>query len=321
MIPDSFSETVAARSSGPLRRGPVDTLQVNLGLRCDLACHHCHVEAGPKRTETMDRRTADRVVSLLAANPGCTTLDLTGGAPELQPEFRRLVRAARELDRTVIDRCNLTVFGESGQEDTPEFLADHAVRVVASLPCYTAENADQQRGRGVFARSIEALQRLNALGYGVPGGRLELDLVYNPLGATLPPPQAELEAEYRGVLHDRYGIDFGHLIAITNMPIKRFARSLERDGQAAAYQALLVERFNPETVPALMCRSLISVRHDGAVFDCDFNQMLDLEAAVGASTIFDFDDFDAWVGGAISTAAHCFGCTAGAGSSCSGALR
>jgi radical SAM/Cys-rich protein len=298
----------------------VTTLQVNVGRRCDLACHHCHVEAGPNRSETLDRRTADRVLELLEANPGVTTLDITGGAPELCDQFRHLVGGARSLGREVIDRCNLTVFDQPGQEDTPSFLAANAVRVVASLPCYTRENVERQRGRGVFARSIAWLRRLNQLGYGLPRGQLGLDLVYNPMGPDLPPAQAELERRYREELRAIFGIEFSRLITITNMPIKRFAHALLRDGQMDAYLSLLVNHFNPATVSELMCRRLVSVGYDGRIFDCDFNQMLELSLGAERATVWDVLDLRELVNAPIATAAHCFGCTAGAGSSCGGSL-
>jgi radical SAM/Cys-rich protein len=321
MIPHSFADTVTTRCAAPLRRARVTTLQLNVGLRCDLACHHCHVEAGPKRTETMAPRTAERVLALLERSPEVTTLDLTGGAPELQPVFRDLVGGARSLGRSVIDRCNLTVFDEPGQQDTPEFLRRNEVRIVASLPCYTRENVEQQRGRGVFGRSIAALKRLNALGYGRADSPLRLDLVYNPLGPSLPPAQAELEARYRAELLELFGVEFHRLLTITNMPIKRFAHQLERDGRSEEYGALLVNHFNPATVPELMCRHLVSVSWDGRLFDCDFNQMQGIPSAVKPESIFDVEDFEAFAGAGIATGPHCFGCTAGAGSSCSGALR
>jgi radical SAM/Cys-rich protein len=315
-----FARTLAERGIAPLRRAAAATLQVNVGRRCDLACHHCHVEAGPKRTEAMAPGTAERVLELLARSPGIGTLDLTGGAPELHAVFRPLVRGARALGRGVIDRCNLTVLDLPGQEDTAAFLAEHAVRIVASLPCYTAENVDRQRGRGVFERSIAALKLLNALGYGRPGSGLELDLVYNPQGPSLPPPQAELEARYRAELRERFGIRFGRLLVLTNMPIRRFARALAREGRAAEYMGLLVNHFNPATVPGLMCRDTISVGYDGALHDCDFNQMLGLPLGGRRRSVFDVDSLAALAGEEIATAPHCFGCTAGAGSSCGGAL-
>jgi radical SAM/Cys-rich protein len=268
----------------------------------------------------MSPATAERVIELLAAHPEIGTLDLTGGAPELNQSFRALVRAARELGREVIDRCNLTILFEPGQEDTAEFLAEHGVKVVASLPCYTSANVDAQRGKRVFERSIAALRRLNQLGYARPGSGLALDLVYNPLGPSLPPAQQKLEADYRGQLREGFGIEFDRLATITNMPIKRFAHALEREGRAAEYMALLVNHFNPATLPALMCRALVSVGWDGALYDCDFNQMLELRMGAGTPTIWDLDDLGALAGAPIATASHCFGCTAGSGSSCGGAL-
>lgn len=323
---DPFADHLARTGQAALRRGRITTLQVNVGLRCNLACHHCHVESGPKRTEALDARGLARVVELLARNPGVTTLDLTGGAPELHPGFRELVRGARRLGRRVIDRCNLTVFEEPGQQDTPEFLARERVDVVASLPCYGPENVDAQRGRGVFAGSIRALQRLNALGYGrgedpCDPHALRLDLVYNPTGPSLPPDQRELEAEYRDRLANDFGIVFDRLLTITNMPIKRFAHQLRRDGEHEAYMALLVSHFDAANLDAVMCRSLISVGHDGSIYDCDFNQALGLRASGPARTIFEVDDLASLADGPIRTGSHCFGCTAGAGSSCGGALR
>jgi radical SAM/Cys-rich protein len=315
----NFTAALAEHALPELRRARVATLQVNVGKRCDLACHHCHVEAGPKRTESMDGRTAARVCALLVANPDVGTLDLTGGAPELNENFRDLVREARALGREVIDRCNLTVLFEPGQHDTAEFLAAHGVKVVASLPCYTADNVDAQRGKHVFERSIAALRHLNALGYGA-GGDLALDLVYNPLGPSLPPDQTQLEATYRVRLRGEFGIEFDHLATITNMPIKRFAHALERDGKHAEYMGLLVNHFNPETMPALMCRSLVSVGWDGALYDCDFNQMLELPLGARPQSIWELDDLGELEAAPIATASHCFGCTAGSGSSCGGAL-
>jgi radical SAM/Cys-rich protein len=326
-----FAEHLAARGIAPLRRGAVRTLQLHIGKRCNLACHHCHVESGPLRSEALDRRGAERVIELLARNPGIATLDVTGGAPELNPHFRYVVGEARALGRRVIDRCNLTVFFEPGQDDTPAFLAEHGVEIVASLPCYSRENVEAQRGRGVFDRSIEALRLLNGLGYARPGTGLRLDLVYNPLGATLPPAQAALESDYRTELRELFGIEFDRLLTITNMPIARFAHDLAREGRSAAYMALLVSHFNPETLPGLMCRELVSVGWDGRLSDCDFNQVLDIGLGLEdrepltprlpePPTIWDVDDLSVLEGRRIATAEHCFGCTAGAGSSCGGAL-
>lgn len=317
---ERFDAHLRAVGAPPLRRARVTTLQVNIGLRCNLACHHCHVESGPKRTERLDAKGLARIVELLDRNPGLATLDLTGGAPELHDGFRDLVRAARERGRRVLDRCNLTVLEEPGQEDTAEFLAAQQVDVVASLPCYGPENVDRQRGRGVFDGSIRSLQRLNALGYGRDPA-LRLDLVYNPVGAFLPPAQAALEAEYRERLGADFGIVFDRLLTITNMPIQRFAHQLVRDGEYEAYLTLLVSHFDAANLAGVMCRSLISVAWDGTLYDCDFNQALGLRPPGPRRTIYDVDDLDRLEGDAIATGAHCFGCTAGAGSSCGGALR
>jgi radical SAM/Cys-rich protein len=316
-----FGEVLAEHALGSLRRASTITLQVNVGKRCNQACHHCHVDAGPRRTEIMTDATAARVIELLARNPQLAVLDVTGGAPELAPCFRELVTAARRLGRRLIDRHNLTVLFEAGQEDLALFLAAQRVEVVASLPCYTEENVDAQRGAGVFEKSVAALRTLNALGYGRPESPLRLDLVYNPVGAFLPPPQELLEADYRERLGERFGITFHHLLTITNMPISRFAAQLERTGDAERYMGLLVNHFNPATVPGLMCRELVSVGYDGRLYDCDFNQMLELPiGAPHAGTIWDVDDLAALDGAAVATGPHCFGCTAGAGSGCGGAI-
>jgi len=321
----SFDESLRASSAAPLRRGPVTTLQVNVGKVCNMACHHCHVEAGPKRTEIMSREVAARVVELLAANPGVDLVDLTGGAPELNPSFRWLVSEAGRLGRRVIDRCNLTVLFEPGMEDLPRFLAEQRVEVVASLPCYLRENVEKQRGKGAFGKSVEALRLLNKLGYGRPGSGLVLDLVYNPVGPSLPPAQASLEGAYRRELGELFGIEFSRLLTIANMPIKRFAHLLKRTGQHEAYMSLLVNHFNAATVPGLMCRSLLSVGWDGRLYDCDFNQMLELPLGAGtgrrARTLWAIDSLDSLEGARVATGDHCYGCTAGAGSSCGGALR
>jgi radical SAM/Cys-rich protein len=313
---------VARGSAGPLRRAATETVQINVGKLCNQACHHCHVDAGPKRTEIMGERTAARVRALLAASTEVKTVDLTGGAPELNPGFRGLVVHARALGLQVIDRCNLTVLLEPGYEDLAEFLAAHEVVLVCSLPCYSAENVERQRGIGVFDKSIAALRSLNALGYGLEGSPLRLDLAYNPVGPSLPPPQAELEAKYRTELRRVFGVEFHRLLTITNMPIKRFAEQLVRQHEYGRYMSLLVNHFNPATVEALMCRTLASVGWDGRLYDCDFNQMLEIPLGFApAATIDDIDSFDGMAGARVATGAHCFGCTAGAGSSCSGALE
>ena len=313
----SFERAVAGHGL-ELRRAETKTLQINVGKVCNQACHHCHVEAGPKRTESMTRTVAERVVALLAESPSVTTVDITGGAPELNPSFRWLVEEARRLGRHVIDRCNLTVLFEPGMDDLAEFLAEREVEIVASLPCYSAKNVDEQRGHGVFAKSIAGLKRLNALGYGRSGGERRLNLVYNPNGAFLPPAQDGLEATYKAKLAEDFGIAFDHLFTITNVPIARYADYLDERGQFDAYMSLLVAHLNPATVTGLMCRSLISVGWDGAVYDCDFNQMLELPLGA-ARTIFELDSL-ALEGQPIASGAHCFACTAGSGSSCGGSL-
>ena len=319
-----FEDVLTEKDLAPLVRGPVRTLQVNVGRVCNQACHHCHVGAGPNRGESMSRELAEKVVTLLSASPEVELLDLTGGAPELNPNFRWLVQEARSLGRRVIDRNNLTVLREPGQEDLSMFLADHGVEVVASLPCYTAENVDNQRGPGVFKDSILGLQRLNDLGYGRPGSGLILNLVYNPGGSFLPASQAVLEEDYRRELGQGYGVVFNSLLTITNMPIMRFASALARDGEMGRYMSLLVNHFNRAAVPGLMCRSLISVAWDGTLYDCDFNQMLELRlgaAGEGAPAMLqEVSSLADLEGGPVATGSHCFGCTAGSGSSCSGAL-
>jgi radical SAM/Cys-rich protein len=310
---------VPLMSFPPLQRAALTTLQVNLGYRCNQACSHCHVNAGPTRTERMDDATLALIPQVLAARQ-IGTLDLTGGAPELHPGFRQLVRQARALGVQVIDRCNLTILSEPDQHDLAAFLAAQGVTVVASLPCYLEQNVDRQRGVGVFARSIDGLRQLNALGYGGPGSGLELNLVFNPQGPVLPPPQPPLEADYRRHLAEHYGIRFNRLLALANMPIARFAEQLQRQGQLEAYQQLLVMSHNPANLDQVMCRSLISVDWQGRLHDCDFNQMLGLAPAAGPrrqlSDLLDWDPS----GAPIRVAQHCFGCTAGCGSSCGGAL-
>jgi radical SAM/Cys-rich protein len=322
-IANAFDAELYRHGLAPLRRATPRTLQVNVGKLCNQACHHCHVDAGPARTERMDRRVAQRVIELLERSPSIEIVDITGGAPELNQHFRFLVESARRLKRDVIVRCNLTVILQPGMEWLPSFYREHRVRLVCSLPCYTTENVDKQRGGGVFTKSIEALRLLNDLGYGVANRGLTLDLVYNPVGAFLPPTQAELEARYHQELRDGFGVEFNHLLTITNMPIKRFADQLRRDGTESAYMALLVNHFNASTVAGLMCRDLISVGYEGTLYDCDFNQMLSLpimNANGRALTIFEVEDLRDLSGAAIETGSHCFGCTAGAGSSCGGAL-
>lgn len=302
----------------PLRRGRAEILQINVGKLCNLTCVHCHVNAGPKRREIMTRETVDRILAWLA-DTDIPTVDLTGGAPEMIPDFRRLVTGVRALGRRVLDRCNLTILLEPGHEDLADFLAAQDVEIVASMPCYSPENVNAQRGDGVFDASIAALQRLNALGYGTTR---PLDLVYNPNGAFLPGPQAELEADYKRELRAHFGIEFHRLFAITNLPVSRFASWLRHNGKYDEYLALLIDAFNPATVDGLMCRHTINVGWRGEVFDCDFNQMLGLQWRNPASAglfLWDIDPAQS-EGRPIATGDHCFGCTAGAGSSCGGAV-
>ena len=315
----SFARTLRQHGLG-LPRTLLEILQVNVGKLCDLACQHCHVEAGPNRTEIMQAVTVERVLELLANAPTVHTLDLTGGAPELNPHFRTLVREARAMGKTVIDRCNLTVLFKPGQEDTADFLAREGVKVVASLPCYTKANVERQRGQHVFDPSLRALHQLNALGYGCADSGLELDLVYNPLGATLPPSQAALEAMYRRELAGHFGIVFNRLFTITNMPIKRFLHLLEREGNHERYMQTLLAAFNPQAALGVMCRNLLSVSWDGQLFDCDFNQALELPLGRRQRSVWDIETLEEIAREPIAFANHCYGCTAGAGSSCGGSL-
>ncbi len=313
-----FDEKLAAHSI-ELRAATVDTLQVNVGKLCNQACKHCHVDASPSRTEIMTRETAEAVIDAVRRF-GIPILDITGGAPELNPSFRYLVREARAAGARVIVRHNLTVMFETGEEDLPEFFREHAVEVVSSLPYFLEEQTDAQRGHGVFQKSIIALRRLNALGYGVDGTGLVLDLVYNPVGAFLPPAQAAIEADFKRELLLRHQITFNRLYTITNMPIKRFLDYLRHSGNEDRYMRKLVEAFNPSTVDGLMCRNLVSVDWTGRLYDCDFNQMLELGVAAELpETIADFDP-ERFARRRIMTGPHCFGCTAGAGSSCGGAV-
>ncbi|HXA85224.1 MAG TPA: arsenosugar biosynthesis radical SAM (seleno)protein ArsS [Candidatus Dormibacteraeota bacterium] len=315
-----FRDTLRQHGLGELRRREVTTLQINVGKLCNQACHHCHVEAGPRRTEIMPANVAERILTLLAATPSIQTVDITGGAPELNANFRAFVSEARRMGKHVIDRCNLTVLFEPGEETLIEFLAANQVEITASLPCYTESNVDQQRGKGAFEKSIRALRLLNTIGYGQGGSGLVLNLVYNPLGASLPPPQDKLEADYKRELRDNFEIEFDRLFTITNMPIKRFAEFLLREGKEEAYMGLLRNHFNRATVDKLMCRDLISIGWDGKIYDCDFNQMLELETP-GGKSIWEIESFAELANSPVATDSHCFGCTAGAGSSCGGSLQ
>ncbi|MFK7824646.1 MAG: arsenosugar biosynthesis radical SAM (seleno)protein ArsS [Oligoflexales bacterium] len=305
-----------------LTREAITTLQINIGKLCNQTCLHCHVEAGPhKIRENMSRETVDKIINLLKNSQETDTVDITGGAPELNPNFRHLVENCRSLGKEVIDRCNLTVLFEKGQEDTAQFLASQGVKVVASLPCYSKENVEKQRGDGVFDKSIRGLQNLNELGYGKDGSGLSLDLVYNPGGAFLPPAQKELEIEYKNRLKEDFGISFNQLYVITNMPIKRFLFDLKKSKQYDTYMKLLSENFNVSAVPSLMCTNLISISWDGKLYDCDFNQMLELPTGHKAKNIEELNSLSELIGAKVIIADHCLGCTAGAGSSCTGALE
>lgn len=314
----SFAGSLGHHGLGPLRRDRLRELQVNVGRLCNQACNHCHVDAGPKRTEIMGWDTMKKIIDW-AKNSGVTTVDITGGAPEINPHFRRFVDNFMALELQITSRCNLTVLLEPGQEDLASWYAQRKIRLVCSLPCYTQKNVDAQRGDGVFDKSIEALKRLNAVGYG-RDETLVLDLVYNPGGAFLPGAQEKLEADYKQRLKEDFGIIFSRLMTITNLPINRFGHFLERSGQYESYMQLLEENFNPATVPGLMCRHLISVDWLGRVYDCDFNQMLDMPLGDKPHRYLWDIVTPLLTGAPIAVDSHCLGCTAGAGSSCGGAL-
>jgi len=315
-----FEETLERHGLGQLETGTIEVLQVNVGKLCNQTCAHCHVDAGPDRTENMTRETAEKVVELLRRYP-IPTLDITGGAPELSPNFRWLVKQATSLGRHVIDRCNLTVLLIGSQNDLVDFLSEHGVEVIASLPSFRKTGTDAQRGDGVFDKSMEALRKLNAAGYGRKDG-LVLSLVHNPVGAFLPGNQASLEKDYKRELASRHGIVFNNLYTITNMPISRYLEFLERSGNLERYMELLVGSFNPAAAESVMCRSYISVGWDGTLYDCDFNQMLEMPVGFGAPrTLSGLLESSDGLERKVVTARHCYGCTAGAGSSCAGAVE
>jgi radical SAM/Cys-rich protein len=309
------------RAGRSLSRRAVDTLQVNLGRYCNLACIHCHVESGPSRTEMMSRETVDAVLRFLAAT-NIPTLDITGGAPELHRDFDYLVESVHGLGRHVMDRCNLTVIFEPGKDYLPEFFKRHQVELICSLPCYSQENVDKQRGKGTFDLSIQALRRLNELGYGQADSNLVLNLVYNPVGPHLPPPQAILEQDYKRILGEQFGIVFHQLYCLTNMPITRYATHLKLRGEYDDYTEMLERSFNTATLDQVMCRNLISIGWDGSIYDCDFNQMLDLRFRDRAGKALNIASLslDQILDRPITIGDHCYACTAGCGSSCGGAL-
>ena len=327
-VTNAFDRAVETAAGSPLRAagaGGIRTFQVNVGLRCNLACHHCHVESGPKRTEEMTWDIMQLVLEA-ARLSGAQTIDITGGAPEMNPHFRRFVTAAKAQGHEVIVRTNLTIAVEEGYQDLPDFFAQNKVHLVASLPCYIETNVDKQRGKHVYVESIEVIKRLNAVGYGIQLD-LPLDLVYNPGGPSLPPPQAALEDDYRRELHRQFGLSFTRLYTITNMPIGRFQHDLERAGKGVAYKQKLVDAFNPATIEPLMCRHQVHVSHDGTLSDCDFNYALklpvNLDGPASARHVRDLlrpGSIEALSRRSIATGEHCFACTAGCGSSCGGAL-
>ena len=310
-----FDQLVAPHETS-LRRGAFEILQINVGRKCNQACRHCHVDAAPWRTEMMEKETAHRIADWIREHRP-KVVDITGGAPEISEFFKYFVAVSREVGSHVIDRNNLTIIEEPGYEYLPEFLAEHEVEIIASLPCYSAKNVNQQRGNGVFDKSISALKKLNRLGYGT---ELVLNLVYNPLGPNLPGPQAELEADYKKALRGEFGIEFNSLLTITNQPIARFAEDLRKQGAWDSYLELLANSFNPETLPSLMCRNTLSVGYEGELFDCDFNQMLEMRLTNG-KPLFLWDVTPQNLEGQeILTGEHCLACAAGTGSSCGGSL-
>jgi radical SAM/Cys-rich protein len=314
-----FEDSLADSGLSPLRATSIQVLQVNVGKLCNQTCRHCHVDAGPDRREIMSVETIRDCLRVLERT-GIPVLDITGGAPEMNPHFRWLVSEARRLGRQVIDRCNLTILLAAGFQDLPEFLAGQNVEIIASLPCYLQENTDAQRGDGVFEKSIAALRRLNGLGYGQAESGLVLTLVYNPIGPSLPPPQASLEAAYRRELRTRYGIEFNRLYTITNMPISRFLDDLIQSGQYDRYMQKLIDGYNPSAVSGVMCRTTISVGWDGRLYDCDFNQMLELGLDAQLPQHIRDIDLSRLERRPITTGQHCYGCTAGCGSGCQGAV-
>jgi radical SAM/Cys-rich protein len=317
----SLLERLDSVSFPAINRQQLDTVQVNVGYRCNQACHHCHVDAGPKRREEMNRETAQQVLRFLEMS-GASAFDITGGAPELNRNFRFLVEGATRLGTRVMDRCNLTILQEPGQEDLGEFLAAHRVEIIASLPCYTSINVEQQRGKGVFARSIAGLKTLNAVGYGIPDSGLLLNLVYNPVGPSLPPPQQQLEADYKRELLDNYGICFNKLYTLCNVPINRFAHMLIKNGQLDQYLTTLKSSHRHDNLDRVMCRSLVSIDWQGYVYDCDFNQMLGLPMQYNGYKRRHVSELVEvpLIGNPITVKGHCYACTAGQGSSCGGAL-
>ena len=302
-----------------IKKESIDTLQINIGYKCNQACKHCHVNSSPSRTEMMSEKILDLIPKIIKKF-NIKTLDITGGAPEMNPNFKKLVLSLKNQDINIIDRCNLTIFFEKGYEDLPNFLAENKVIITASLPCYEKENVEKQRGSGVFDKSINAIKILNNLGYGKPDTGLELNLVYNPIKPTLPPPQKRLEIDYKKILYDKYKITFNNLYTITNMPINRYADFLKMSGELDKYYELLANNFNQQNLKNLMCKKTLSIDWEGQIYDCDFNQQLKLKSLNGPKNLYELLNYSSSFNYQIAAKDHCFACTAGAGSSCGGSL-
>ena len=297
----------------------IDTLQINIGYKCNQACKHCHVNSSPSRTEMMSEEILNLIPKIIKKF-NIKTLDITGGAPEMNPNFKKLVLSLKNQNINIIDRCNLTIFFEKGYEDLPAFLAENNVIITASLPCYEKENVEKQRGSGVFDKSINAIKILNKLGYGINETGLQLNLVYNPINPTLPPPQEKLETDYKNILYEKYNITFNNLYTITNMPINRYADFLKMTGELEKYFELLANNFNQKNLKNLMCKKTISVDWEGQIYDCDFNQQLKLKSLNGPKNLYELLNYSSPFNYQIAAKSHCFACTAGAGSSCGGSL-
>ena len=297
----------------------IDTLQINIGYKCNQACKHCHVNSSPSRTEMMSEEILNLIPKIINKF-NIKTLDITGGAPEMNPNFKKLVLSLKNQNINIIDRCNLTIFFEKGYEDLPDFLAENNVIITASLPCYEKENVEKQRGSGVFDKSINAIKILNKLGYGINETGLQLNLVYNPINPTLPPPQEKLETDYKNILYEKYNITFNNLYTITNMPINRYADFLKMTGELEKYFELLANNFNQKNLKNLMCKKTISVDWEGQIYDCDFNQQLKLKSLNGPKNLYELLNYSSPFNYQIAAKSHCFACTAGAGSSCGGSL-
>ncbi len=302
-----------------IKKESIDTLQINIGYKCNQACKHCHVNSSPSRTEMMSEKILDLIPKIINKFK-IKTLDITGGAPEMNPHFKKLVLSLRNQNINIIDRCNLTIFFEKGYEDLPNFLAENKVIITASLPCYEKENVEKQRGSGVFDKSINAIKILNNLGYGKTDSGLQLNLVYNPINPTLPPPQEKLESDYKKVLYEKYNITFNNLYTITNMPINRYADFLKMTGELEKYFELLANNFNKQNLKNLMCKKTLSIDWEGQIYDCDFNQQLKLKSVSGPKNLYELLNYSSLFDYQIAAKNHCFACTAGAGSSCGGSL-